>query len=199
MVHLDDEVNIADMEDVEEFMAMLAAKGLNWEIVAYLATIGAIKTFSEFRTMGDAISLRNPLHGTVYWFIVQEFCLYTVATYHVDIPGLSMTDGTEENLSSHATVAALATAKLAALTAICEEQDVKVPDYSQIFFQTYVPEILEEDDLDDDALPETEGSDGDEDADDDDDEESDANGQDGEPKKKKAKKGAATGRNSATV
>ena len=196
---MDDEVNIGDLEDAEEFMEMLAAKGMNWEILAYLGTVCAIKMFPEFRAMGDAISLRNPLQGTVFWFITQEFLLYTVATYHVDIPGLSRTDGTEDKLSSHAAVAALATTKLAALTAVCEEQDVKVPDYSQIFFQTYVPEILGEDDPADDGLPECEGSDGDEDDGEDEDEESEVEGQDREPVKKKAKKGAATGRNSASV
>jgi ArsR family transcriptional regulator len=57
-LHIDDEVNIGDLEDAEEFMAMMAAKGMNWEILAYLGTVCAIKMFPEFRAMGDASRLQ---------------------------------------------------------------------------------------------------------------------------------------------
>lgn len=188
----DDEVILSDMEDIEDYMGMMNGKGMNWEIIAYLAMIAALKMLPDTRSMGNALSMRNPLHGTVFWFIVKEFLVYSVEQYQVDIPGLSTTDGGEQELSSHETVAALATAKLAALTAICEEQEVKVPDYSLFFFQTHLTESLGEDDPLDDGHAESAGSDSDDNDDEDDDEDSAADGDKGQPKKKKAKAAANT-------
>jgi hypothetical protein len=121
---------------------------------------------------------------------VKEFLVYSVEQYQFDIPGLSMTDGGEQDLSSHASVAALATAKLEALTAICGEQDVQVPDYSLFFFQTHQTESLGEEDPRDNEHVESAGSDNDEDDDEGDDENSAADGDKGQPKKKKAKASA---------
>ena len=196
IVNPDDAVVLGDMEDVEDFMTMMAAKGMGWEIICYLATIGAIKMFPECRSMGDSISMRNPLQGTVFWFLAGDFLAYSVEHYNFDIPGLSKTDGNEQDhtLSSLETVKALATSKITALTAICVEQDVLVPDYSQLFFQLHDTENVGPDEPNDDEQADDAGSDGNEDSDEDGLEDSEAEDENVLPKNKKAKRAATTGR-----
>ena len=160
-INPNDEADLDDLEDFEDYMEMLASKGMSWEILAHICLVGVCKVWPEIRGMGDALSFRNPLHGTMFWYIVKYFMCYTVTNYHLDIPGLSLSDGNEENLSSHATIEAIATAKIDALTSVCLEQGVKVPDFSQFFFQVHSAESLGNEDSP--AESDVEGEDEDED------------------------------------
>ena len=172
-------------EDVEDYMTVLASKGLTHEMLTYISMLGVYKHWPECRCMGDALSLRNPLHGVLYWYISKNFLIFSVKTYKIKIVGLSDSDGSEEKLSSLATIEAIATAKIEALTAACLEQGIKVPDFSQFFFQGFSDECIG-DEVDADT-PAGSGADDDEDEDEDEDGDDEEDGVQPESKKKKAR------------
>jgi hypothetical protein len=176
-----------ECEDLEDYMSILASNGINWEMLAYICLLGGYKHMPEVRSMGDSLTVWNPLHGTLYWFIVKEFLIYSVKTFHFDIPGLSSNDGEEGKLSSLATIEAIATAKIDALTAACMEQDVAVPDYSQFYFQEYSGDSAGDEGFPDGGEDSLDGSDGDEGEDGEEDEDEEDAGQQQQPKQKRAK------------
>ena len=136
-----DAIDLTVLVDYEDYMQKLTELGMNWVIIAYVAMVGARLACTEARGMGDDLSLKNPLHGLLFWFLVKDFLCYSVVTYHISIPGLQVDDGDAESekLSSHATVVALAEKKIAALTLVCEQQSIRVPDFSPHFFKTITP------------------------------------------------------------
>jgi hypothetical protein len=119
-------------------MQNLTESGVTRVILAYVAMVGATKTCPDARGAGDDLSLKNPLHGLLFWFMVLEFLCYSVREYKIEVPGLSLDDGDEatQKLSSHASVEALAKTKIAALTTYCDQEGIKVPNYSAHFFKT---------------------------------------------------------------
>jgi len=135
-----DSVDLEELEDYSDFMQKLNDMGMNWVILAYVAMVGARMTCPEARGAGDDLSLKNPLHGLLFWFMVLEFLCYSAREYKIQVPGLSLVDGDEatQKLSSHASVEALAMAKIAALTTYCVQEGIKVPDYSAHFFKTEI-------------------------------------------------------------
>ena len=161
-----DTIDIDALEDPVDYMQKLSELGMNWMIIAYVAMVGARLICPEARGLGDQLSLKNPLHGLLFWYIVKEFIIFTVVTYNMSIPGLNTNDGDAEThkLSSLATVEALAVSKIATLTTYCEQQEISVPDFSKYFFKdiTATTDEAEPNDLDQDLRRESEsGDDGD--------------------------------------
>ncbi len=54
-------------------MQKLIESGVTRVILAYVAMAGATKTCPDARGAGDDLSLKNPLHGLLFWFMVLEF------------------------------------------------------------------------------------------------------------------------------
>jgi hypothetical protein len=69
--------------------------------------------------------------------MVKDWLLYSAENYGIAIPGLSLTDGVEqeEKPSSHAFVQALAVEKIKALTLQCQQEKIDIPDYNMFFFK----------------------------------------------------------------
>ncbi len=175
-----------ECEDVEDYMTVLASKSLTYEILTYICMLGVYKHWPECRCMGDSLSLRNPLHGVLYWYIAKNFLIFSVNTYKIKIVGLSDTDGSEDKLSSLATIDAIATAKIEALTAACLEQGIKVPDFSQFFFQGFSDECIG-DEVDADTPAGSDADDAEDDHEDEDEEDEEDDRRQPEKKKKKVR------------
>lgn len=137
MMSTSDTIDIDVLEDPVDYMQKLSELGMNWMIIAYVAMVGARLICPEARGYGDQLSLKNPIHGLLYWYMVKEFICFTVVHYKMGIPGLDTDDGDAETqkLSSLATVEALAVSKTATLTSYCEQQGIPVPDFAKYFFK----------------------------------------------------------------
>jgi hypothetical protein len=68
-----DSVDLEELEDYSDFMQKLKDMDMTWVILAYVAMVGATKTCPDARGAGDDLSLKNPLHGLLFWFMVLEF------------------------------------------------------------------------------------------------------------------------------
>ena len=119
-------IDIDALEDPVDYMQKLSELGMNWLIIAYVVMVGARLICPEARGFGDQLSLKNPLHGLLFWYIVKEFLCYTVRTFNMSIPGLNTDDGDAdtEKLSSLESVEALAVSKIASLTSHCDQQGI---------------------------------------------------------------------------
>ena len=142
VLNVNDAVDLDVLSELEDYMKMMSDKGMDWEILAYILMSGATRVCTEARALGDTLSLKNPLHGLMFWYIVKDFLCYNVTFFKFDIPGLSLTDGDADaqKPSSLATVEALADSKIAALQKACVDKVGKAPDYAQFFFQTVTVE-----------------------------------------------------------
>ena len=177
-------------------MQKLTDLGMSWVILAYVAMVGARLTCPGARAAGDFLSLKNPVHGLLFWFMVKEFLLFSVKEYKIHVPGLSLVDGDEatHKLSSHASVEALADAKIAALTSYCDQEGITIPDFSAHFFKKENTDAGQGD-LDDQLAQESHSDAASESDQDDDDEEVDDQGAEGaEPQRKKPRGPKASAR-----
>ena len=68
-------------------MQKLTDLGMSWVILAYVAMVGARLTCPGARAAGDFLSLKNPVHGLLFWFMVKEFLLFSVKEYKIHVPG----------------------------------------------------------------------------------------------------------------
>ena len=154
-----DTIDIDILEDPADYMQKLSELGMNWVVIAYVAMVGARLICPEARGYGDQLSLKNPIHGLLFWYLVKEFICFTVVNYKMAITGLNTDDGDAETqkLSSLATVEALAVSKTATLTSYCEQQGIPVPDFSKYFFKdiTATTDEAEPNDLDEELLLES--------------------------------------------
>jgi len=180
-------IDLAELDDFGDYMQKLTDLGMSWVILAYVGMVGARLTCPGARAAGDHLSLKNPVHGLLFWFMAKEFLLFSAKEYKINVPGLSLVDGDEatHKLSSHASVEALADAKIAALTSICEQEGIKIPDFSAHFFKKENMDAGQSD-LDEELAQEGHSEAAAEsDRDEDEEEENDEGAEEAEPQRKK--------------
>ena len=140
-----DRCDLAAIVSVDSGNIAMVERGMTFEFLCYLILVTASRMCIDTRALGKEMSLTNPLHGLMFWYIVENFFMKCVTVHGIPIPGLSLTDAAAgAGLSSFAKVDALLQTRKVELTAACTAQHLPVPDLESFFFN--VQEAQEEDD-----------------------------------------------------
>lgn len=107
---------------------------IKWTFCVYVLNAMMTRTCPEVRGLGTDISLSNPLHGTMFWYIARDFVCYGIRNAGFLVPDLKDSVGPDGGVSSLQALEDLATSRMAELKIVCERLHQDVPDLSEYFF-----------------------------------------------------------------
>jgi len=124
------------LQTPDEVNAALTRRGITWEFMAYVLLWHTSRICPATRSsVAVEMSLRDPLHGLLYWFIVEHFFGWLIINGKINIPGMSTTNATAPESSQCDKVLAIAVAKQQEMVNACVKAGVIVPNLNDWFFQ----------------------------------------------------------------
>ena len=120
---------------IDDLFTAFDRRGIGYEFNAYVLLVAASRLCVETRGLGTSMSSTNPLHGLMFWYLVQNYFMMLVVHQNIKIPGLSTTDAIGDGLSSFDKVQMICDAQVPLLKAACAVNQVPIPDFSTFFFQ----------------------------------------------------------------
>ena len=105
---------------------------IKWTFCVYVLNAMMTRTCPEVRGLGTDISLSNPLHGTMFWYIARDFVCYGIRNAGFLVPDLKDSVGPDGGVSSLQALEDLATSRMAELKIVCERLHQDVPDFNRL-------------------------------------------------------------------
>jgi len=136
MCPFDEKVNLLNCYSVDDCNRAMEEVGIGHDAVIYSILVYASENCPETNVGKDkAMSMTNPYHGYMYWWLMEQFLLHAVQRSYFTVNGLSTEDGTSEKPSSFDRMSTLANKKKHEQAEAIEGLGGTLPNLYEYFFK----------------------------------------------------------------
>ena len=130
------DISLSEITSMQDVNRELRARALTYESLAYCFLVFVVKRSAV--VVGTTMSLTNPAHGLLYWYLISNVFVFGVERGYFEIEGLSNKDAGsgDGDESTMQTVKNTADRMIDLLKKEAVRIRIEVPDFDNFFFQS---------------------------------------------------------------